>query len=251
MHSQPNPSRRQFVKTVMFGTAASMLLGRPWKATVMAQAAGPSDDVGVFRVKVTDYPALQLDYGSVRLGFNPIDTFFGPLGAFYPILINRESATKYYALDTFCSHAGCIVPTYDEPEGVIRCLCHGSAYALDGSLVNGPASNPLIRYPATFDGVDTLSIEIPGLAYSVTSSVVQSGEDPRFQLDFPTFDAVEYEVQFRQNVRDAWQPVLFALSPDGPADQASLIGNTAPATVFVDRTAPTGFYTVSIKVMEL
>jgi Rieske Fe-S protein len=249
MRSEPKPCRRQFVKTLMFGTAASVLFGRPWRATVLA-APQPSAGAGVFRVRVSDYPPLQLDYGSVRLGFNPID-LFGPLGAFYPIIINRESPSTYYALDSFCSHAGCVVPPFDEAEGAIRCLCHGSAYALDGSLINGPASNPLIRYPATFDGVDTLSIEIPGLAYSVTGSVVQSGDSSRFQLDFPTFEGVEYEVQFRQRVRDSWSPILFALAIDGPADQSSLIGNGSPATVFVDRTTPTGFYTVSIKIIDL
>ena len=249
MDSNPKPCRRQFVKTLMFGTAASVLFGRPWRATVRAEPQ-PSPDVGVFRVKLSDYPPLQLDYGSVRLGFNPID-FMAPLGTFYPILINRENATTYYALDTQCSHAGCVVPPYDEAEGVIRCPCHGSLYALDGSLLGPPASNPLRRYPATFDGVDTLSIEIPGLAYSVTASVVQNGDASRFQLDFPTFESVEYEVQFRQRVRDPWTPVNFALAVDGPADQSSLFGNGAPATVYVDRATPTGFYTVSIKIIDL
>ena len=249
MHTDINPSRRQFVKTIMFGTAVSVLFGRPWRATVLA-APQPSPGAGVFRVKVSDYPSLQLDYGSVRLGFNPID-LFGPLGAFYPIIINRESPSTYYALDSFCSHAGCVVPPFDESQGAIVCLCHGSAYALDGSLINGPASNPLRRYPATFDGVDTLNIEIPGLAYSVTGSVVQVGEVSRFQLDFPTFENVEYEVQFRQRVRDSWSPVPFALTADGAADQTSLIGAGSPATVFVDRTTPTGFYSVSIKIIDL
>lgn len=247
MRSDLNPSRRQFVKTLMFGTASSMLFGQAWRATVLAQPL-PSG-VGVFKVKVSDYPPLQIDYGSVRLGFNPID-LFGPFGAFYPIVINRESATTFYALDTQCSHAGCVVPPYDEAEGAIRCLCHGSLYALDGSLLGGPASNPLRRYPATFDG-ETLSIQIPGLAYSVSSSVVQNGEASRFQLDFPTFEGVEYEVQFRQSVRDPWSPVLFALSVDGAADQPSLIGNGGPASVFVDRSTPIGFYTVSIKIIDL
>ncbi len=249
MRSEPNPSRRRFVKTIMFGTAAAVVFGRPWRATVLAEPQ-PTPGAGLFRVKVSDYPPLQQDFGSVRLGFNPIDSAL-PRGAFYPVIINHETGSIFYALDSFCSHAGCVVPPYDEAEGAIRCPCHGSAYGLDGSLINGPASNPLRRFQHTFDGLDTLTIEIPGLGYSVTGSVVQSGDVSRFQLDFPTFDNVEYEVQFRQSAHDAWRPVPFALTAGGTADQTSLVGNGLPASAFVDRTTPTGFYTVSIKTLDL
>ena len=249
MPTELSPSRRQFVKTLMFGTAASLFLGRPWRATVLAEPQ-PAEGVGLFRVKVSDYPPLQQDFGSVRLGFNPMD-FALPLGAFYPVIINHETGPIYYALDSFCSHAGCIVLPYDEAEGAIRCPCHGSAYALDGGLINGPASNALRRFQHTFDGVDTLTIEIPGLGYSVTGSVVQSGSVSRFKLDFPTFDGVEYEVQFRQRARDPWSLVPFALTAGGAADQNSLAGNGSPASVFVNRTTPTGFYSVSVKILDL
>ena len=210
----------------------------------------PSPGTGFFRVRVSDYPPLLQDFGSVRLGFNPMD-FALPRGAFYPVIINHETGPIFYALDSYCSHAGCVVPAYDESEGAIRCPCHGSAYAFDGSLINGPASNPLRRFQHTFDGVDTLTIEIPDLGYGVTGAIVQSGDVSRFRLDFPTFDNVEYEVQFRQRARDLWSPVPFALTADGTADQSSLVGNGLPASVFVDRTTPTGFYSISIKILDL
>ena len=249
MRSAPNPSRRRFVKTIMFGTAASVLFGRPWRATVRAEPQ-PSPGAGLFRVKISDYPPLQEDFGSVRLGFNPIE-IFGPIGAFYPIIINHETGQVYYAMDSRCSHEGCVVPPYDASIGVMQCLCHGSQYALDGTVVHGPASTSLLRYQSSFDGVDTLSIEIPGLGYTVTGSVVESAAVSRFQLDFPTFENVEYEVQFRQRARDPWSPVPFSLTADGLADQSSLVADGSPASVFVDRTTPTGFYSVSIKIIDL
>ena len=249
MRSELNPSRRRFVKTLMFGTAASVFLGRPWQATVLAEQQ-PADDVGLFRVKVSDYPPLQQDFGSVRLGFNPMD-FAIPRGAFYPVIINHETGPIYYALDSACTHAGCIVLPYDETEGAILCPCHGSAYALDGAVVRPPASNALRRFQHTFDGVDTLTIEIPGLGYSITGSVVQSGSVSRFQLDFPTFDGVEYEVQFRQRAQDQWSAAPFALTAGGAANQNSLVGNGSPATVFVNRPTPAGFYSISIKILDL
>jgi Rieske Fe-S protein len=242
-------SRRRFVKTFALGTAFSTLFGKAWQASVLADIS--ASNVGLLRVKLSDYPALFEDFGSVRLGINPIDNPVGPLGSFYPILINHEIGATYYAMSTFCSHAGCIVPPFDGSQGAILCPCHGSGYGIDGSLLNGPASNPLIRYPITFDGEDTLTVEVPNLGYCVNSSLVQSASTPRFKLSFPTFENVEYEVNFREQAGDAWAVTPFALSLDGPADQLSIFGDGVLAAVFVNRTAGTGFYSIAIKIIDL
>ena len=78
MSEQANPpalnaasvSRRRFVKTFALGTASSVLFGKVWRASVLADItpSGP----GRLKIKVSDYPALGVDFGSVRLGFNPI-----------------------------------------------------------------------------------------------------------------------------------------------------------------------------------
>lgn len=242
-------SRRRFVKNFALGTAASIVFGKAWQASVLADIT--SSNVGVLRVKLSDYPALLQDFGSVRLGLNPINNPFGPLGAFYPILINRQTSEIFYALDTFCTHAGCIVPPFSESDGGIICPCHGSGYGIDGRILNGPTVSPLTRYPVTFDGVDTLAVEIPNLGYCINSSLVQSVLVPRLRLEFPTFENVEYEVTFREHLQDVWSVVLFSLSPDEPADQFSLLGSGTPAAVFVNRTTATGFYSVAIKIIDL
>ena len=242
-------SRRHFVKTFVLGTAFSAAFGRVWEASVLADVT-PSN-VGLLRVKLSDFPLLLEDYGSVRIGINPIENPTGVLGPFYPILINHEIGSTYYAMSTFCSHAGCVVPPFDPSEGAIRCPCHGSGYAIDGSLVNGPASNPLITYPITFDGNDTLTVQVPSLGYCVNSSVVQGAEGPRLRLEFPTFFNVEYEVKFRQRVSDAWMTVPFSSTADGPAEQSSIVGDGTIAALFVDRTAATGFYSVAIRLIDL
>lgn len=241
-------SRRRFVRTFSLGTAFSTFLGKAWQASVLADIT-PSN-VGLLRVKLSDYPALLEDNGSVRLGLNPIDNPSIPLGAFYPILINHHTGTTYYAMSTFCSHAGCIVPPFNEGEGGIICPCHGSGYAIDGSLLNGPALEPLIQYPVSFDGADTLTVEVPNLGYCVNSTLVQNATTPRLRLLFPTFENAEYEVRFREQIRDEWTVTPFALSPGGLADQLSVFGDGAPAALFVDRTTATGFYTVAIKVID-
>lgn len=46
------------------------------------------------------------------------------------------------ALSAVCSHLGCIT-RWSEEEGVFACPCHGSKYARNGSLIEGPATRAL------------------------------------------------------------------------------------------------------------
>jgi len=245
-------TRRHFVKTVSFGTAAATIMGRPWRATLLAEIQPtPDPTFGLLRIKLSDYPPLMQEFGSVRLGVTPLEDPFTPSGLFYPIVINRGFGTQFYALNSACRHAGCVVPPYDESEGLIRCGCHGSTYSIDGSVVGGPSVSSLFTYPVSFDGNDTLTIEVPSLGYKVTASAIQGGDAPRIKLDFPSLAFVEYELRFGSSLRDEWTLVPFSLTSDGPADQFSLIGDDLPATMFADRTTPTGFFSVSIKILDL
>src|SRR5262249_55062536 len=148
-------SRRHFLKWVTFGTATSVIGGKLWRQDVLAHCdPQPGQPDGVFKVRVSDYPALSQAYGSVRLGLNPI-TSGGqpfPVGAFYPILINKDSSGNFYVLDCECRHEGCVVPPFSMSDFGIRCLCHGSFYWIDGSVINGPALDPLYSYPFEYDG---------------------------------------------------------------------------------------------------
>jgi Rieske Fe-S protein len=248
-------SRRRFVKTFVFGTATAAFLGKPWRGSLLAEATPPlaGTNVGILQVKLSDYPPLQTEFGSIRLGFNPIasDSTM-PLGFFYPVLINRGFGTSFYAMDSGCSHAGCVVPPFDPFEGAMVCPCHGSHYEIDGTVYpDQPASSSLTSYPLTFDDDDTLTIRVPFLGYSVTGAAVQHNTASRFQLGFPTFAGVEYEVRFRARFQHPWAVVPFSTSIEEPASQMSLIGNEQPAVVFVDRTTQAGFYSVAIKVLNL
>ncbi len=249
-------SRRRFVKTFALGTAASTLFGKAWRASVLADItpSGP----GKLRVKLSDYPALLENFGSVRIGINPIDEEFlmEVYGPFFPVMINHNAGV-YYAMNTFCNHAGCVVKPFLERLGSITC-CHGSTYGIDGGLRSGPATLPLTPFPVTFDGVDTLNVEVANLGYTVESTLVQSSNTPRLRLDFWGHLNVEYEVCFREHATDAWTVIPFALTLGGAADQLSMLGqfsflynNGSPARVFVNRTTQTGFYSIGIKVFEI
>lgn len=71
----------------------------------------------------------------------------GPDGA--PVLIVRQSPTRYLALSMQCTHEGC--PVNQPVEGVMTCPCHGSQFDLTGQVRRGPAQFPLGRYSAAFD----------------------------------------------------------------------------------------------------
>jgi Rieske Fe-S protein len=248
-------SRRRFIKTFVFGAATAGLCGRAWRGTFLAEAAPlpAGANAGILKIKISDYPSLQEEFGSIRLGFNPINSdSSGPLGFFYPVLINHGSGDEYYAMDSGCPHAGYVVPIYDPFEGAMICPGHQSHYAIDGTVWDGQeSSSSLTRLNLTYDGDDTLTIEVPFLGYSVTCSAVTGTSPPRLQLGFPTFFGVEYDVRFRARIENPWTVVPFATSPNGPADQMSLIGDEQPATVFVVPTTVAGFYSVAVKVLDL
>jgi|SRR5882672_6327678 len=253
-------SRRRFIKSFVLGTACAFVAGQRWRGTILAQAAQPAaPDVGILKIKLSDYPSLLNELGSVRLGLNPMASdSTGPLGFFYPILINRGFGNEFYALDSYCHHEGFIVPPYDTFDGSMTCPGHGSKYAIDGALIsNGPSSGPLDRFNLTYDGDETLTIEVPRLGYSVTAIPIQSTDPLKLLLDFPTKEGVEYEVQFRQRMDDAWTAVPFSRSLDGAEDALSLVADPFDpasfpyASIYVSRTRPTGFYAVSVKLLDL
>src|SRR5436190_17871656 len=97
-------TRRKFIKFVTFGTATSLISGKLWQREVLAYCDPiPDQPQGVFKVRVSDYPALLQSWGSVRIGVNSViggDPYAD--GDFYPILINRDDGGKSYVLDCEC-----------------------------------------------------------------------------------------------------------------------------------------------------
>ncbi|MFE3192593.1 Rieske 2Fe-2S domain-containing protein [Nocardia sp. NPDC059240] len=58
-------------------------------------------------------------------------------------VVTQPNAGSYLAFSTVCPHQGCAVNAIS--GGVISCPCHGSQFALDGSLVRGPATRGLAQ----------------------------------------------------------------------------------------------------------
>jgi Rieske Fe-S protein len=71
-----------------------------------------------------------------------------------PVIVMRDRAGGFSAVSGRCTHLRCIV----RPTGqVLRCPCHGSTFARDGSVVRGPAQAPLTQIPVE---LSTRGVEI-------------------------------------------------------------------------------------------
>jgi Rieske Fe-S protein len=246
----PPHTRRRFVKFFAAGVATSMLAGRRWQTPLLAALTPPpTDQPAVLKLNVADYPHLQTIPGSLRLAVNPItpnpDSY--PLGLFYPVLITRVSETQFYAMDSQCSHAGCVVSSIE--YGRLPCLCHGSQYALDGTVVQGPANQSLRRYELEYDGVGTLTIRVPLLGYNVAVALAQNR---RFQLCFGSFPLVKYNVMKRSSLApgSGWTPVAFATTPGGALDQTEFTGDGGPANLYVDASEAEAFFAISMVLLN-
>jgi cytochrome b6-f complex iron-sulfur subunit len=69
-----------------------------------------------------------------------------------PIAVTRTSATTVVAVSRICTHQGCTVNLPRTQLGNLNCPCHGSAFTVSGSVVNGPATAPLQSFPARIEG---------------------------------------------------------------------------------------------------
>ena len=251
---RPTINRRRFVKTFTFATAYSSLLGKAWTTTLAGEIKLHSTSTtGTLRLKLTDFPALLTESGSVRLAINPVNGTM-PNGQFYPVIINRAANNVFHALNSRCTHQNCIVEPLDSGTKLINCLCHGSIFAIDGRRIAGPASSALAKYSATFDGSNLLELKIPGLGYTITASSVEPANQaaPRIRLDFRALRNVEYEVHFRESLEKESSVVPFSLTPTDPAEQ-TLFSGSASATVslFLDRTFPSGFYSIAVRLTPM
>ncbi len=61
------------------------------------------------------------------------------------IIIANTGSDQFVALSAVCTHNGCQI-TYNHSSGNFPCPCHGSIFAADGSVVEGPASTAVKRY---------------------------------------------------------------------------------------------------------
>lgn len=66
------------------------------------------------------------------------------------VVVTQAAAGDYAGFSAVCPHQGCAVSSVEGSS--ILCLCHGSAFALDGSVTAGPAQTGLESRAVTLDG---------------------------------------------------------------------------------------------------
>lgn len=94
-------------------------------------------------ISFEEYPSLQKEGNAVQL---PEDSQRPPL------LAIREKGEIYVFLN-LCTHAACPL-LYDGVRKQIACnpdCGHGSLFGLDGSVLRGPATRPLFRFPTILE----------------------------------------------------------------------------------------------------
>ena len=107
-----------------------------------------------FTIRVANEPALT-DVGGVRA----LDAGGRQL------LIIRVEENRFVTLDRICTHRQCDMAPHSLGSfsgGELSCMCHGSRFAPDGTVVQGPASLPLMTFTTHFDaGTGAIVVEIP------------------------------------------------------------------------------------------
>jgi len=81
-------------------------------------------------------------------------------GMVEPLAIMREQQDRFLAVRALCTHMTCIL-NFNELNATLDCPCHGSSFELDGTVVTGPARQPLRVLPTRFDGT-MLSVILGG-----------------------------------------------------------------------------------------
>jgi Rieske Fe-S protein len=96
------------------------------------------------RAIVVGYPEDIADDGLIVLG--------------QPRIVVGRTADGFFALSTVCPHLGCVVRWLAD-EGRFHCPCHGSKFAPDGAVLNGPASQDLVSLAVGIDEQGRLVVD--------------------------------------------------------------------------------------------
>jgi cytochrome b6-f complex iron-sulfur subunit len=63
-----------------------------------------------------------------------------------PVVVINRRGSGFIALSRLCTHLGCLVG-YDKFNAKLICPCHAGEFDLEGNVLSGPATKPLLRYP--------------------------------------------------------------------------------------------------------
>ncbi|HUS35659.1 MAG TPA: Rieske (2Fe-2S) protein [Verrucomicrobiae bacterium] len=239
-------SRREIIKTIFVTSACSIINNKLWAAKLVGEVTGNAINptVGIARINLAPFTALNTNGGSVRLGSSSLSGDV-PRGALYPIIINRVSATEYVVVDSACLHEGAVIGRL--LSGRMTCPRHSSQYEIHGVCTRGPApiGASLNSYPNSLaNGI--LTIELPDQGFSFTQQEVVNANEKRLALTWDALELVEYEVRHRLNLQTEALRVNCSLTPTGTFTTGLIPGivNGGTRTVYVQ--PQDGFFQIAI-----
>jgi Rieske Fe-S protein len=75
----------------------------------------------------------------------------GKIFAADKVVVTQPTEGDFKAFSAVCTHQGCVVSAVQGKD--IDCSCHGSKFSItDGSVVNGPATQPLPEMKVSVEG---------------------------------------------------------------------------------------------------
>ena len=136
-------TRKNFINLIWAGAGA---LAAAELSFVGLRFLSPRSSTGEFggEFNLGDYN--QYPAGSVT----PIEK-----GRFYLV---RLQDGGFLAIYRRCTHLGCAVP-YDPASAQFTCPCHGSAFTMEGDVLNPPAPRPLDLFKLSFNEVGEIVVE--------------------------------------------------------------------------------------------
>lgn len=136
--TEPAPSPGLSRRTVMVGGAVVVGTG----LAVAGCAGGPQ----------ADPPAPAATAGAVLGATSAVPVGSAKIFSAQKVVVTQATAGKFTGFSTTCPHQGCAV-TQVQGASII-CPCHGSRFALDGSVTKGPAQEGLTATAVTVKGTD-------------------------------------------------------------------------------------------------
>jgi Rieske Fe-S protein len=131
-------------RTLFIGTGVG-LIGVVVAAcsTTKSQPAASSQSVAIPTADATT-PTTTTTLGAPDAPKVIANTAQVPLGSgviIGDVVLTQPVQGTFNGLSAICTHQGCTVNKV--ADGTIDCPCHGSKFNLDGSVANGPATQPL------------------------------------------------------------------------------------------------------------
>lgn len=127
--SPPRPDRRLALRLLAGGAAGALVL----ELSLLA-GCGSSEPPGPQAVTV---PLSDLPEGKrlvVKVGTTPVEL--------------RRTGETIVARSLLCTHQGCVV-AWQEDIQQYKCPCQGAWFDINGQVVAGPTTRPLVEFPVT------------------------------------------------------------------------------------------------------